>query len=47
MLIKRAELLEALEKFNLLKDKKFNINTQYKILKILAAADEEESIFQE
>lgn len=47
MIINREELFQSLEVFQKLKNQKFDIHTQYKILKILRAAAEEESLFQE
>lgn len=47
MLIKRKSLYPLLALFERIKDKKFNIETQYKIIKIIKAVEPEQEILQE
>lgn len=47
MLIKRKSLYPLLTLFERIKDKKFNIETQYKIIKIIKAVEPEQEILQE
>lgn len=47
MLIKRSQINEIIKLINKLKEKKFNISTQYKLIKIEKFILEEQEIFQE
>jgi hypothetical protein len=47
MLLKRDKALEVQKFFNLIKNKKFSIHTQYKLIKIKKALEEEQNIYQE
>lgn len=47
MLIKRSQINEIIKLINKLKEKKFNISTQYKLIKIEKSILEEQEIFQE
>ena len=47
MLIKRDKIKQINSLINSLNKKKFNINTQYKFIKIKKAIEEEENIYQE
>lgn len=47
MLIKRSQINEIVKLINKLKEKKFNISTQYKLIKIEKSILEEQEIFQE
>ena len=47
MLIKRADLFLIKNIGDKLKDKVFNIQTQYKLLKLIKIADEEYPIYME
>lgn len=47
MLIKRDKIKQINSLINSLNKKKFNINTQYKFIKIKKAIQEEENIYQE
>lgn len=47
MVIKREDINKIKETINKMGDKKFDIQTQYKLLKIKRAAQEEEDLYQE
>ena len=47
MLIKRSQINEIIKLINKLEEKKFNISTQYKLIKIEKSILEEQEIFQE
>lgn len=47
MLIKRSQINEIIKLINKLKEKKFNISTQYKLIKIEKSILDEQEIFQE
>ena len=47
MLLKREQALKIQDIFEIIKSKKFNIHTQYKLIKIKRAIEEEQSIYQE
>ena len=47
MLIKRSQINEIIKLINKLKEKKFNISSQYKLIKIEKSILEEQEIFQE
>lgn len=47
MLIKRGEALSLQQVFDNIKNQKFNINLQYKILKLQKAIKEEQEIYEE